>query len=46
MVYRPLPDGRYDEGELRETVHDWSPIESRVLEGFVVEPEELFAELD
>jgi len=46
QVYRPRPDGRYDEGELRDSVHDWSPIASKVLEGFVVDPEQLFADLD
>jgi len=44
MVYRPRPDGRYDEGELRESVRDYGPIASRILEGFAVDPEELFAE--
>jgi len=46
QVYRPRPDGRYDEGELRDSVHDWSPIASKVLEGFVIDPEQLFADLD
>lgn len=46
LVFRPSPDGRYDDGELRESVREYGPIESRVLEGFTVEPTELFAELD
>ena len=36
----------YGEGELRERLVDWSPLASAVLEGFVLDPEELFAELD
>jgi len=43
-VYRLTKQGAYDEGELRDTLRDWSPIASRVLEGFTVVPEELFAE--
>ncbi len=46
MVYRPDAEGRYDDGELRETVRDWTPLASRVLEGFSVDPEELFADMD
>jgi len=46
MVYRPLPNGSYDEGELRETLRDWTPVASRVLEGFSVDPEELFSDLE
>jgi Uma2 family endonuclease len=37
---------RFDDGELRESMRDYSPISSHVLEGFVVDPKELFAELD
>jgi Uma2 family endonuclease len=36
----------FDGGELRDPVRDRGPISSRVLEGFVVDPEELFADLD
>lgn len=46
MIYRLRPDGHYDDGELRETIHAVSPIASTVLEGFSVDPKELFAELD
>lgn len=46
LVFRPLPTGRYDSGELRDSVHDFSPVASRVLEGFSVDPKELFAEMD
>jgi Uma2 family endonuclease len=49
-VYRLVPGiagpPRFDEGELREELRDYSPVASRVLEGFVVEPGELFAEMD
>ena len=45
-VYRPGPDGKYGDGELRETIRDYSPVASSVLEGFRVDPGELFAELD
>jgi len=44
--YVRRPEGHYDEGELRDSLHDWSPLASRVLESFVVLPEELFADLD
>jgi len=33
----------FDEGELRERLRDYSPIASRALEGFVVDPGELFS---
>lgn len=39
-------DGRYDDGELSESLGERGSIESRVLEGFAVEPGELFANLD
>ena len=45
-VYHLRPDGAYDDGELRDSLGDTSPLASRVLEGFAVEPEELFADLD
>lgn len=45
-VYHLKPDGSFDAGELRDSLGDTSPIASGVLEGFVVEPEELFADLD
>jgi Uma2 family endonuclease len=45
-VYRLAKPGRFDEGELRDGLHDESPIASRVLEGFVVDPKELFADLE
>jgi hypothetical protein len=36
----------YERHRLLERVRDWSRIASAALEGFFVEPEELFAELD
>jgi len=45
-IYRLAPSGRYDKGELRERLGDISAIASSVLEGFVVDPVELFADLD
>lgn len=45
-VYRLGTEGKYDEGELRERLRDYGPIESQVLAGFAVEPEELFSVLD
>jgi Uma2 family endonuclease len=45
-VYRLAKPGRFDSGELRDSLHDESPIASLVLEGFVVDPKELFAEMD
>jgi Uma2 family endonuclease len=38
--------GAYDEGELRDPLRDYGSIPSRVLEGFIVDPMELFAEAD
>jgi len=47
-VYRLGADARFDSGALRERGRgrDWSPIESAVLPGFAVDPEQLFADLD
>ena len=45
-IYRLALSGRYDKGELRERLGDVSAIASSVLEGFVVDPVELFADLD
>ena len=45
-VYRLEAGGSYDSGELRDRLGDVSPIASRVLEGFSVDPEKLFADLD
>lgn len=36
-------DGKFGEPEVREPVHQRSPIPSLVLDGFVIDPEELFA---
>jgi Uma2 family endonuclease len=36
---------RFDSGELREPVRDYSPVASSVLAGFTVDPAELFADL-
>ncbi len=38
--------GRYDGGELREPFRDYGRISSLVLEGFVVDPVQLFADMD
>jgi Uma2 family endonuclease len=45
-VYRLGANDKFDEGELRERLREYGPIESRVLEGFVVAPLELFAEME
>lgn len=45
-VYRLSTAGAYDEGELREPLWAYGPIASKVLEGFIVNPKELFAGLD
>ncbi len=45
-VWQPGADGRYGEGELRDLLYDASPIESRVLNGFSVDPSALFANLE
>jgi Uma2 family endonuclease len=50
-VYRPLAKSEsaaasFDSGELRERGRDYSPIASRVLEGFTVDPAILFADLE
>jgi Uma2 family endonuclease len=45
-VYRPLDSCLFDDGELREETRDFGPIASKVIEGFVLEPEKLFAGLD
>jgi Uma2 family endonuclease len=44
-VYRLTPKGEYDEGELRDRLGDISPIASSVIEGFTIDPPELFADL-
>jgi len=50
QIYRLVKDDkgacRFDSGELREPFRDYSPIASRVVEGFSVDPGELFADLD
>ncbi len=49
-VYRPKAEAAaplsFDGGELREAGRDYSPITSRVLAGLVIDPEELFRDLD
>lgn len=45
-VYCLGAEGRYDEGELREFPRDISPLPSKLLEGFVVLPEKLFADIN
>lgn len=48
LVFRPVVGeggaAVYDYGELREQGRDWSPLASRVLEGFSVDPKELFSD--
>ena len=46
QVWRLRPEGGYDSGDLRDMLRDPSPIASRVLEGFAVDPTELFRDLD
>jgi Uma2 family endonuclease len=46
QVFHLESGGAYDEGELRDPLRDYGPIPSRVLEGFIVDPMELFAEAD
>jgi Uma2 family endonuclease len=45
LVYRRGNDGRFDQGELREPVLDFSPIVSEVLVGLSIDPEDLFADI-
>ena len=40
------PDGRFDEGELREPAREYGSISSTVLEGLAIEPGKLFADLE
>ena len=40
------PDGRFDAGELREPAREYGSLSSTVLEGFTVEPEKLFEDMD
>lgn len=46
QVWRIKVQGGFDEGELRDGIHDDSPVESRVLPGFAVDPKELFADIE
>jgi Uncharacterized protein conserved in cyanobacteria len=46
QVYRRDPAGSFAEPEIRERGIDSSPIASTAIEGFTVDPEELFADLD
>ncbi|MDA8427122.1 MAG: Uma2 family endonuclease [Treponema sp.] len=46
QVWRLESAGGYGSGELRDFVRDASPIVSRVLEGFSVDPAELLSDLD
>jgi len=46
LVFRLGPEGRYDEGELRDRGREYGPIDSAVLPGFSIDPESLFAEMD
>jgi Uma2 family endonuclease len=40
------PEGRFDEGELREPLRAYDSVGSTVLEGLIIEPQELFEDLD
>ena len=42
----PIKSSTWFSGELRESLREYGRIESRVLEGFVVDPKELFADMD
>jgi hypothetical protein len=42
QVWRQRPEGGYDSGELRDPIRDDSPIASKVQEGFLVDPKDLF----
>jgi Uma2 family endonuclease len=44
--YRRTDSGAFDEGELRDRLGDFSPLASRVIEGLIIDPVELFSELD
>jgi len=46
QVWHLKSEGGYDEGELRDPLREYGAIPSLVLEGFSVEPAELFAEAD
>jgi Uma2 family endonuclease len=46
QVWHIKAEGGFDRGELRDMIRDPSPISSNVLEGFSVDPKELFAEPD
>jgi Uma2 family endonuclease len=43
-VYRRDAQGGFDGGELRDPDREYGPIESSVLEGFVIDPKKLFEE--
>jgi Uma2 family endonuclease len=45
-VYRRGADGRFYEGDAREPEREYTSIASTVLEGFSIEPAEVFADLD
>jgi Uma2 family endonuclease len=42
QVWRQRPEDGFDAGELRDLLRDASPITSKVLEGFFVDPKDLF----
>jgi len=46
QVWHLESDGTYDKGELRDAPRDYSAMSSRVLEGFSIDPKELFADMD
>lgn len=46
LAFRLKAPRAFDEGELRDLIRDTSPIASEALEGFIVDPRMLFAELD
>jgi Uma2 family endonuclease len=46
LVHRRSDDGKYDRGEIRERLMDFSPIPSEVLVGLSIDPEDLFRDFD
>lgn len=46
LAYRRGEDGSFGEGELREPLRGYAPLHSLVLEGFILDPLELFAAMD
>ena len=45
-VYNHCAEGRFADGRISELIYGGGPIASSVLEGFIVDPKELFADMD